>query len=82
MWTGSKNNMGYGRISVKGKVKLTHRISWEMTKQPIPKGVSILHKCDNPLCVNPEHLMEGTQKDNMRDMSEKNRWGNQYHKNI
>lgn len=80
LWTGSKNNMGYGRINIDGIVKLAHRVSFEM-KHGTTK-LHILHRCDTPLCVNPLHLFAGTQKDNLRDMAAKGRWGNQFKKNI
>jgi len=75
MWTGTKDNHGYGKISA--GVGITpfkaHRISWEMRYGPILKGNVICHKCDTPACVNPSHLFSGTQKDNMQDCSNKGR---------
>ena len=82
IWTGSKNNMGYPRININGRVELAHRVSYRIIKGTIPEGLRVLHKCDTPLCVNPNHLFLGTQKDNMTDMSKKQRWGNQFYKNI
>lgn len=81
LWIGSKNNMGYGRINIKGKIKLAHRVAYELNIGEIPKGKFLLHTCDTPLCVNPKHLLIGTQKDNLQDMSKKGRWGNQHRKN-
>ena len=72
----SKPNRGYGRIWVNGKPELAHRISWEIANGPIPKGMQVLHRCDNPSCVRPDHLFLGTQRDNMQDSIEKGRWGN------
>lgn len=73
IWTGSKNNKGYGRINIDRVVKLAHRVSFEMEYGKVDKKIMILHRCDNPACVNPQHLFTGTQKDNMRDMSKKKR---------
>lgn len=70
---------GYGTFHL-GRVAGTtthttgsHRVAWELTQGPIPEGVSILHHCDNPLCVNPEHLFLGTKGDNNRDRHAKGR---------
>ena len=68
-WIGAKNKNGYGQIDNKG----THRISWELHNGPIPKGLCVCHKCDEPSCVNPEHLFLGTFEKNSQDMTNKNR---------
>jgi hypothetical protein len=76
LWVGAKTRrkFGYGAIRGCGDVKLlAHRLSFEKYKGQIPNGMLVLHTCDNPLCVNPEHLFIGTQKDNMRDMRDKKR---------
>jgi hypothetical protein len=73
-WTGPKNNKGYGSACVNGKVLMIHRLIWELEKGPIPKGIYVCHCCDNPSCINIEHLFLGTQKDNMRDCMKKGRF--------
>lgn len=73
VWTAHKHPFGYGMIMVNGIPTGCHRISWELTNGPIPHGMSVLHKCDNPSCINPSHLFLGTQDDNMKDRSKKGR---------
>jgi hypothetical protein len=74
-WQGSTNAEGWhGQWRNKsGGIELTHRASWRMFNGEIPKGIFVLHKCDNPICVNPKHLFLGTQSDNAKDMWIKNR---------
>lgn len=67
-WSGSKTTFGYGKIKNGEWFTNAHRISWQIHFGDIPKGQSILHKCDNPECTNPDHLFLGSQRDNMRDM--------------
>ena len=66
---GKGGSLGYGKIKIKGKTYLAHRVSWELFFGPIPKGMMVLHKCNNPPCVNPYHLYLGDQSDNMQDRS-------------
>src|SRR3990167_1102674 len=73
IWKGGKNKTGYGRFFFKNRLWSSHRCMWEMTNGDIPKGMNVLHRCDNPSCVNPEHLFLGTQKDNMSDCIKKGR---------
>ena len=63
-WNASKNNKGYGQFGVNKIAKSTHRISYIIHKGEIPKGLMICHTCNNPPCVNPNHLYAGTGKDN------------------
>ena len=72
VWTGTKAG-GYGRFYLNRRMMPAHRYSWTETSGPIPDGLMVLHKCDNPSCVRPDHLFLGTQSDNMLDASAKNR---------
>ena len=72
LWDG-RDIKGYGAVSVANKSKLAHRVSYEYHKGPIPDGMFVLHKCDMPLCINPEHLFLGTHAENMADMKRKGR---------
>lgn len=70
---GSRNQFGYGRITFGGRMQVVHRLSYETFVGPIPAGLSVLHHCDNPACINPEHLWLGTYSDNSRDCWRKGR---------
>jgi hypothetical protein len=72
-WKGGFLRHGYGNTSINDKTIAAHRASWIAWKGDIPKGIQVLHRCDNPKCINPDHLFLGTQKDNMQDMLKKNR---------
>lgn len=75
-WTWiSSTSRGYGMFWLSGRSVLAHRVSWEIHNGPIPDGMDVLHKCDRPYCVNPDHLFLGTHLDNMADMRRKNRTG-------
>ncbi len=73
IWVGGEFNNGYGWFSVNGKKKLAHRVSYELYIGNIPDQLHVLHRCDTPLCVNPDHLFVGTNADNMVDKKNKNR---------
>jgi hypothetical protein len=73
-WTGRLNQYGYGRMKFQGKRGVrTHRISYMLFCGEIPEGIFVCHHCDNPSCVNPEHLFLGTHDDNNKDKCRKNR---------
>jgi hypothetical protein len=72
-WQRSKDKDGYGYIKKDQKTTKAHRVSYELHYGPIENGLWVLHRCDNPSCVNPEHLWLGTAKDNSDDMIAKGR---------
>jgi len=73
-WTGAVDRHGYGKVYMGvGKETLAHRAIYCSLVKPIEPGKYLLHKCDNPICVNPEHMFEGTQADNLKDAQAKGR---------
>jgi hypothetical protein len=74
-WIGPRSRKGYGKVFVNGRNIDAHRHAWSLTNdhQPIPSGMQVLHRCDNPPCVLGEHLFLGTHAENMQDMSRKKR---------
>ena len=76
-WVGSRDKNGYGRITTKvdgiTRAFRSHRLAWELAHGPIPAGLWVLHLCDNPPCVNLDHLLLGTARDNNHDMKAKGR---------
>lgn len=76
LWKAAINH-GYGVIGAggrRGRILIASRVSWELNRGPIPAGVDVLHRCDNPPCVNPDHLFLGSAQDNGRDASRKGRF--------
>ena len=75
LWSRSTFHGGYGQIRRNGTKIGEHasRLSWEQYRGPVPKGLLVLHRCDVPACINPEHLFLGTHEINMADMVEKGR---------
>jgi len=74
-WGGLTNDRGYGLVRIDGRRVRVHRLAWERVYGPIPDGMSILHRCDNPPCHNVDHLFLGTQAENVIDMDSKGRRG-------
>lgn len=73
-WLGGRwGQMHYGRFKYRGATYSAHRVAWQLTHGQIPDGLFVLHRCDNPPCVNPSHLFLGTQKDNLVDRDRKGR---------
>lgn len=73
LWTAAVNHKGYGIVMWNGRCELTHRVTYRLTRGEIPHGKLVLHRCDNPPCVNPTHLVVGTNADNMADRQAKGR---------
>lgn len=75
LYHGSKAHFGYGVLffGKEGREVRAHRFAWELLRGPIPAGLWVLHRCDVPSCVNPDHLFLGTAKDNTADMIRKGR---------
>ena len=77
-WGAGASDAGYGRFKINGRLESPHRLAYSMLNGPIPDDTSyhgkvVMHRCDNPRCVNPNHLKLGSQSDNVQDMVEKGR---------
>lgn len=75
IWIRAKTGSGYGTFKRGSNYVLAHRMSYELFKGSIKEGLFICHSCDNRSCINPNHLWEGTQSENMKDCFDKGRSG-------
>lgn len=73
LWRGTRQDDGYGSFAYKGRTLRAHRVAWMLTGGPILAGLHVLHRCDTPLCVRPEHLFLGTNTENVADRNAKRR---------
>lgn len=73
IWSASKLGPHYGGVKFAGKMRRAHRVSYELHFGAIPLRMVVMHRCDNPLCIRPEHLRLGTQAENVADMWAKGR---------
>lgn len=74
-WNASLRSTGYGQFQMNDTMYKSHRVAWELTNGPIPKGMFVCHTCDQRTCCNPSHLFLGSPKDNIMDMIAKGRKG-------
>jgi hypothetical protein len=72
-WSGLRNDKGYGRLWYAGRGWNAHRLAYQAWVKPVSDDVVIRHTCDNPPCINPKHLIAGTQQDNVQDREDRGR---------
>jgi len=73
LWKATLDSNGYGMIAIRRRMKKAHRVSWAISFGNTLENMCVLHKCDNPACINPQHLFLGTLKDNAEDREKKGR---------
>lgn len=73
LWHACGHKLGYGLFRYRRKTQKAHRVSWMLHCGEIPDGLKVMHRCDVRQCVNPDHLLLGTQKENVADMTRKGR---------
>lgn len=77
LWTGCIDKQGYGSFNHRSRMLKAHRYSYSKFNGSLLGGMLVCHTCDNPKCVNPDHLYLGTPKDNSNDLKDRSRWGNE-----
>lgn len=75
LWKGARR-LGYGRLLIQGRTRSAHIVAYEEAYGPVPTGLKVMHRCDNPPCVRPDHLTIGTQAENVLDAVVKGRHKN------
>ena len=73
LWTGYANSDGYGKFNLSGRIEAAHRVAYREYRGEIPAGYRVLHNCDQPCCVNPDHLRLGSDADNADDKARRRR---------
>lgn len=78
-WSGCRAKFGYGKLTFRRKSKSAHKFCFETIFGEITDGLWVLHRCDNPPCINPRHLYKGTPSNNRSDALERDRWVHKWH---